>query len=598
MKNKTRSKLEAAAKTSYWSPSSNKTSKPADADEWQETLRKIEKNKAEQAARRREQSEKNASILARMDTTTMKSTISPTESTKKTSPTLRPAATPFVAKKSLASDRPSFATPTSVLRGGPINSSPKVSKASKIAEFIPGQGMAYGSQQQQQSYTPPAVPAEYHDYNTFKESVPSVKSVNLHSLYLPEEYRKYYHIQSVMTHSQVPAGSDVIKEVPQGYNCILPLDTEENSPVMSGFVGDAYDYPTKIFKVIRQSDGIPFALRRVDKLRTTTEITQVVKKAWGRIQHVGIVPLRDVFMKSGAIFFLHEYMPGAKSVKELYLNNTAGGLLPEHFLWDVAISLTSSLFAIHATQMACRCVSSSRILVTGRGRIWIGNAGITDVLEFESRKSLAELQRADLHGMGTLLLEMTCRCSGSARPSAMKNSLQQISASGFSVQWVQFLMMILSPQPLHIQQVMQTLGTRTFQSLSNMTRHAEALDRLLSRQIENGRLLMLLLKMGLVDDRPGGQNLRRQWSGNAYMMKLFRDYVFHQVDEQGKPVMDFGHTIGALNKLDTGSREKIVLSSRDSKSLMVVSFADVQESLQRAFVGLLEAQKATPGMMM
>ena len=56
-------------------------------------------------------------------------------------------------------------------------------------------------------------------------------------------------------------------------------------------MGDAYDYPTKIFKVIRQSDGIPFALRRVDKLRTTTEITQVVKKAWARIQHVGIVPL-------------------------------------------------------------------------------------------------------------------------------------------------------------------------------------------------------------------------------------------------------------------------------------------------------------------
>ena len=37
---------------------------------------------------------------------------------------------------------------------------------------------------------------------------------------------------------------------------------------------------------------------------------------------------------------------------------------------------------------------------------------------------------------GTLLLEMTCRCSGSARPSVLKNSLQQIQASGFSVQWV------------------------------------------------------------------------------------------------------------------------------------------------------------------
>ena len=214
MKNDPKSKLKEAAKTSYWSPSGKKTTKPDATDDWQETLRKIEKNKAEKAARRREQNAKNASILARMGSTTSTSS---TESTKKTSPTLRPAASPFVVKKNLMSNVPSFATPTSVLRGGPIHSSPKVSKVPKVAEFVPGQGMTYGNQQQQkqqqQSYTPPTVPAEYHNFNTFKESIPSAKPVNLQSLYLPEQYRQYYQVQSVMTHSQVPAGSEVIKEV-------------------------------------------------------------------------------------------------------------------------------------------------------------------------------------------------------------------------------------------------------------------------------------------------------------------------------------------------------------------------------------------------
>ena len=227
MKSDPKSKLKEAAKTSYWSPSGKKTTdnwqetlrkidkKPAATDDWQETLRKIEKNKAEKAARRREQNAKNASILARMGSTTSANS---TESTKKTSPTLRPAASPFVVKKNLMSNVPSFATPTSVLRGGPISSSPKVSKVPKVAEFVPGQGMTYGSQQQQkqqvqQNYTPPAVPAEYHNFNTFKESIPSAKPVNLQSLYLPEQYRQYYQVQSVMTHSQVPAGSEVIKEV-------------------------------------------------------------------------------------------------------------------------------------------------------------------------------------------------------------------------------------------------------------------------------------------------------------------------------------------------------------------------------------------------
>ena len=98
MKNDPKSKLKEAAKTSYWSPSGKKTTKPDATDDWQETLRKIEKNKAEKAARRREQNAKNASILARMGSTTSTSS---TESTKKTSPTLRPAASPFVVKKNL-----------------------------------------------------------------------------------------------------------------------------------------------------------------------------------------------------------------------------------------------------------------------------------------------------------------------------------------------------------------------------------------------------------------------------------------------------------------------------------------------------------------
>jgi len=47
--------------------------------------------------------------------------------------------------------------------------------------------------------------------------------------------------------------------------------------------------------------------------------------------------------------------------------------------------------------------------------------------------------------------------------------------------------------------------------------------------------------------------------------------------------MDLGHVVSALNKLDARDEEKIVLSSRDGKSLMVVSFADVGTCLENAF---------------
>jgi PAB-dependent poly(A)-specific ribonuclease subunit 3 len=47
--------------------------------------------------------------------------------------------------------------------------------------------------------------------------------------------------------------------------------------------------------------------------------------------------------------------------------------------------------------------------------------------------------------------------------------------------------------------------------------------------------------------------------------------------------MDLGHVVTALNKVDAADEEKIVLSSRDGKSMMVVSYADVARCLDSAY---------------
>jgi PAB-dependent poly(A)-specific ribonuclease subunit 3 len=48
------------------------------------------------------------------------------------------------------------------------------------------------------------------------------------------------------------------------------------------------------------------------------------------------------------------------------------------------------------------------------------------------------------------------------------------------------------------------------------------------------------------------------------------------VDGDGLPILDAGHVLTALNKLDAGDPEEVLLSSRDGKDLLVVSYADVQ----------------------
>ncbi len=112
----------------------------------------------------------------------------------------------------------------------------------------------------------------------------------------------------------------------------------------------------------------------------------------------------------------------------------------------------------------------------------------------------------------------------------------------------------------------------------------------LSKECENGRLLRVLVKLGFVVERPHGdvvsgrrqgeQRLRHalcagaahalsarrrctcvpvqdeSWAetGDRYLLKLFRDFVFHQRVPEGSPgaggpLLDWGYVIEALNKV-------------------------------------------------
>lgn len=45
-------------------------------------------------------------------------------------------------------------------------------------------------------------------------------------------------------------------------------------------------------------------------------------------------------------------------------------------------------------------------------------------------------------------------------------------------------------------------------------------------------------------------------------------------------LLRISHVLSALNKLDAGDPEEILLSSRDGKDLLVVTFADVKRWIQ------------------
>lgn len=63
----------------------------------------------------------------------------------------------------------------------------------------------------------------------------------------------------------------------------------------------------------------------------------------------------------------------------------------------------------------------------------------------------------------------------------------------------------------------------------------DALQSHLSNEYDNGRLLRLLLKLGTLNERPDRGGGEWAETGERYILKLFRDYCFHQVCQVDGP---------------------------------------------------------------
>lgn len=152
--------------------------------------------------------------------------------------------------------------------------------------------------------------------------------------------------------------------------------------------------------------------------------------------------------------------------------------------------------------------------------------------------------------------------------------------------------MFLLRQPTTVEDVATTplIAAKTLQETEHLHTFADSLESELAKELENGRLFRLVVKLGFINERPEFE-MDPSWSetGDRYLLKLFRDYVFHQVYEDGTPVIDWGHVVECLNKLDVGVPERIMLMSRDEQSIIVVSYADLKRCTEAAFAELLKS---------
>jgi PAB-dependent poly(A)-specific ribonuclease subunit 3 len=441
-----------------------------------------------------------------------------------------------------------------------------------------------------------------------------------HDFFIPDSLREDLQKKAEVARQILP--NTTLPHIEQ-YHSLFCLDISpqrNNAP---------FGYASWIYKAISSKDGKTYALRRLENFRLTNETAMRSFQPWKRILNGSVVTIHEAFTTrafgDSSLIMVTDYHPNAKSLADEHFKplpryhgrQAASSHVSEQTLWGYLVQIGSALKAIHGAGLAARLITPSKILLTSKNRIRLNACGIMDVVQFENARPVAEAQADDLLQLGRLVL-----CIANNSPQAhmnMQKSMDYITRSytGRLKECIQYLLSAQpqagapsSPTSPNVQKDIDTfLGgiADQFASVFDSELHAQdTLTNTLGRELESSRIARLLIKLNMINERPeldasqhvpgsGTANPSSGWAetGERYYLKLFRDYVFHQVDANGHPVTDLAHVLDCLNKLDAGTDEKIMLTSRDEQNVLIVSYREVKRGLESAFQDLVRAGRAS-----
>ncbi|PNS17397.1 hypothetical protein CAC42_7080 [Sphaceloma murrayae] len=462
-------------------------------------------------------------------------------------------------------------------------------------------------------------PLNYHLYapiGPHRENLVAYQR-SAHDLFIPDHLREELQRKTEAT-LQTFSNSTLPQQI-EHFHSLVALDTTIQK------MSAAYGHPSWLYKAVSSKDGYTYCLRRLENYRLTDEraIRSIAK--WKRISNGNVVTVHDAFTTrafgDSSLIIVTDYHPLSQTLTEKHFgqtnrhpNRNAAPYVTENELWTYLIQLASAVKSIHASGLAARLILPQKVLLTSKNRIRLNSCGILDIIQFEQQRPVHELQNEDLHQLGRLILSVATRTP--PLPHGPSKGIDQI-ARLYGDKMRDTLTWLLTPssnpiaselsEDRTIDTLLAMIAPQMVLTLDAALHETDSLTSNLARELENARLVRLVTKLNLILDRPdstpagsqapsgpGGLNVSSQaWSdtGERYYLKLFRDYVFHQVDAEGRPSLDLGRILACLNKLDAGTDEKILLVSRDEQNCFVVSYREVKRGLEGAWAELMKAAR-------
>ncbi|GFZ47901.1 PAB1P-dependent poly(A)-nuclease [Saitozyma sp. JCM 24511] len=451
-------------------------------------------------------------------------------------------------------------------------------------------------------------PLDYHLYTAPLPHVSSnLQTSNpLHSFFIPDDIRRTFQARHEATYLPVGPSPGIPSELGV-YHSLVQLEGP-------GGPSRVYGHPAPVYRAVSTVDGNVYCLRRIEEdgeigicgmrndayfpgFKLVSETAFQAIDNWRRMRHPNIVGLREAFttkaFNDNSLILVYDFHPDSTTVYDEHLNPDAPPLsmgrrrqgmpIPERVLWSYVTQIANALKAVHSLNLAARNLDPSKVLITGKNRVRLNGCGILDVLAYDGQTPMAVYQQEDLVSFGKLVISMCCEFfQPGQHPAAPLDHI----ARHYSPDVKNLVLFLISkPQPIKsIDDVIRMLGPRILNELDAMQNYNDVLESEIGGEIENGRIARLLIKLGFINERAEFE-MDPRWSdtGDRYILKLFRDYVFHSMGVDGKPVLDLSHVLTSLNKLDAGLDERIMLVSRDDQSCLVVSYREIKACIEAAY---------------
>ncbi|KAH8302680.1 hypothetical protein KR044_009400, partial [Drosophila immigrans] len=463
------------------------------------------------------------------------------------------------------------------------------------------------------------------------------------AFFMPDEMRSDILARNEISNLIMDAAEAAQHALPlevDNYHALYPLEP----PVQP--MHTKLTLPASTYRATHNSTGFKYCLRRLHGFRLQSTKCMTLVEMWKKLQHTNVVQLREVFTTKAfgdnSLVLVYDYYPGSQTLLAKYFTPTPdtngytdpfqgearpfshksnmqrtnnGPLLPESTIWSIIMQLTAGLRAIHQAGLACKILDPTKIIVTGK-RVRFSSCCVSDITQFDPNAAnplaLVNMhQQDDLTALGRLVLALACRCLQSVQRDNVQSSIDMVTRN-YSTDLRNFIVYLFTTNNRRtVTDLMPMIGARFYTQLDALQAQVDMQDDELAKEMENGRLYRILVKLNSINERPDF-NLDCTWSetGDRYMLKLFRDFLFHSVTEDGRPWLDHAHIVQCLNKLDAGSIERVSLlhniqnlstliqlfgvvqvqlMSRDEQSVLIVSYAELKNCLENAFSELMSA---------